>query len=133
MLQSLDDARESAVRLIDYVLKHSDAEASTVDAAFLLQAAHELALQEKADTLEVERLEGTLSNAKLTKEEKAAAKAEKQAMKQAEKEAEAAAREVAEAANRTAAAAVSPSRCCLLEGFPHCSRHQGSMALTTSR
>lgn len=103
LLKRLDDARDDAVRLIDYVLKHSGAEAAMVDAAFLLQAAHELAEQEKKDTLELEGAKAP--DTKPPKPDKAATKAEKLAMKQAEKDAEAAAREMAEAANRAAAAA----------------------------
>ena len=62
-----------------------------VDAAFLLQAAHELAEQEKKDTLELEGAKAP--DTRPPKPDKAATKAEKLAMKQAEKDAEAAARE----------------------------------------
>ena len=98
LLKRLDDARESALRLIDYVLQHSDIEAASVDAAVLLQAALRLAEQEIKDakTDQDAPNEAIMPPAKLSKAEKAAILMER--------EADAAAKEVAQAAKRAAQA-----------------------------
>ena len=100
LLKRLDDARESALRLIDYVLQHSDIEAASVDAAVLLQAALRLAEQEIMDA----KTDQDAPNEAITPPAKLS-KAEKAAIRQAEREADAAAKEVAQAAKRAAQAA----------------------------